>query len=209
LYFGADKLTHFHQLGWSYYQSYRSFRRAGLNEAEAYRKVLHRYAHTAFLAERNLFGTICTGVYSNGDMAVNHVGFKFFLNLTGRVVLKGQEREPLVVRCGVFWRVNHHVRPQSGWLAPFFSDHWNEALNPSLYDPTMRPGIRRVLRRRADSIVQFYTGKDGRPSNPAYFEDLARELSTYYGEAYGHSGHFEKLMNIGTTCFPALRERIK
>lgn len=123
------------------------------------------------------------------------------------MVLRGQEREPLVVRCGVFWRVNHQVRPQSGWLAPFFSDHWNEALNPSLFDPTMRPGIRRVLRRRADSIVRFYTANDGRPNDPAYFEELARELSTYYGEAYGHSGQFEKVMNIGNTCFPALRER--
>jgi hypothetical protein len=119
--------------------------------------------------------------------------------------MKGREREPLVVRCGVFWRVNHHVRPQSGWLADFFSDHWNEALNPSLYDPTMRPGIRRVLRSRADRIVQFYTRKDGRPSNPAYFENLMRELSTYDGEAYGHSDQFGKLMNIGNTCFPALR----
>jgi hypothetical protein len=207
VYFGADKLTHFHQLGWSYYKSYRSLRRAGLSDTEAYRKVLHCYAHRVVLAESKFFGTISTGVYSNGDMAVNHVGFMFFLNLTGKVAVKGQELEPLVVRCGVFWRVNRHVRPQSGWLAPFFSDHWNEALNPSLYDPTMRPGIRRVLRRRANSIVQFYTGKDGRPNDPAYFEDLARELSTYYGEAYGHSGQVEKMMNIGNTCLPALRER--
>ena len=166
VYFGVDKLTHFHQLGWSYYKLYRSLRRKGLSEAEAYRKVLHRYADTAFLAEKNIFGTIGTGVYSNADMAANHMGFKFFLNLTGKVVLKGQEREPLVVRCGVFWRVNHHVRPQSGWLAAFFSDHWNEALNPSLYDPTMRPGIRRVLRSRADRIVQILHRERWPPERP-------------------------------------------
>jgi hypothetical protein len=116
---------------------------------------------------------------------------------------------PLVVRCGVFWRVNDHVRPQSGWFAPFVSDHWNEALNPSLYDVTMRTGIRRVLRSRAERIVQFYTQKVGRPNDPAYFETLARELSTYDGEPYGHSGQFEKLMNIGNTCFPALRPQVE
>jgi hypothetical protein len=88
----VDKLTHFHQLGWAYYEFYRSLRRTGLNEAEAYRQVLHRYAYTAFLAERNLFGTMGTGVYSNGDMAVNHIGFKFYLNLTEQVVVKGQAR---------------------------------------------------------------------------------------------------------------------
>ena len=207
VYFGVDKLTHFHQLGWSYYKLYRSLRREGLSEAAAYGKVIHHYARTSLIAEANFFGTIGTGVYSNADMAANHLGFKFFLNLSEKVVVQGQEREPLVVRCGLFWRVNHHVRPQSGWLAPYFSDHWNEALNPSLFDPTMRPGIRRVLRSRADRIVRFYTGKDGRPYNPAYFENLASELSTYYGEDYGHSGKFEKLMNIGNTCFPALKTR--
>jgi len=209
VYFGVDKLTHFHQLGWAYYKLYRSLQRKGMSEAAAYSKVLHCYARTDFLAEANIFGTIGTGVYSNADMAANHMGFKFFVNLSGKVILQGRELEPLVVRCGMFWRVNYHVRPQSGWLAPYFSDHWNEALNPSLYDPTMRPGIRRVLRSRADRIVQFYTTKDGRPNDPAYFEDLAREVSTYHGEDYGHSDKFEKLMNIGNTCFPALKERKK
>jgi hypothetical protein len=175
-----------------------------LSEAEAYSKVLHHYGDTSFLSEKNMYGTFGTGVYSNGDMAANHMGFKFYLNLTEQVVLKGQAREPLVVRCGVFWRLNHHVRPQSGWFGAFVSDHWNEALNPSLYDPTMRPRIRRVLRSRADRIVRFYTQKDGRPNDPAYFDRLSHELATYDGEAYGHSGQFEKLMNIGNTCIPAL-----
>jgi hypothetical protein len=68
----------------------------------------------------------------------------------------------------------------------------------------MRPGIRRVLQHRAERIVQFYTRKDGRPNDPAYFDQLAHELSTYYGEPYGHSGQFEKLMTIGNTCMPQL-----
>ncbi|HZM00350.1 MAG TPA: hypothetical protein VFD43_08870, partial [Planctomycetota bacterium] len=59
-------------------------------------------------------------------------GVRFFENLTEPVVLKGERREPLVVRSGVFWRLNRHVRPRSGWLAAFVSDHWNEALNPNL-----------------------------------------------------------------------------
>ena len=70
----------------------------------------------------------------------------------------------------------------------------------------MRPRIRRVLHSRADRIVQFYTQKDDRPNDPAYFENLAHELATYDGEDYGHSGRFDKLMNIGNTCFPALRQ---
>jgi hypothetical protein len=208
VYFGADKLTHFHQLGWSYYKLYHSLRRDGLSEKESYYKVLQRYSNTAFLAEKKMFGIIGTGVYSNADMAANHMGFKFYVNLTEKVVLKGREREPLVVRCGVFWRVNDHVRPQSGWLGAFVSDHWNEALNPSLYDATMRPGIRRVLRSRAGPIVRFYTEKDGRPNDPAYFDNLSHDLATYEGEAYGHSKRFDKLMNIGNTCYPRLTPQV-
>jgi hypothetical protein len=204
VYFGADKLTHFHQLGWQYYERYRSLLRAGWSKEEAYHNVLDHFISGDFFGEANMFGTIGTGVYSNADMAANHIGFLFFLNLTEKVALQGQEREPLLVRHGVFWGLNRQVRPRSGWLKPFFSDHWNEALNPSLYDPTMRPGIRRVLRSRAEPIVRFYTEKDGRPADPAYYERLASELSTYYGEPYGHSGKFEKLITIGNTCLPAL-----
>lgn len=205
VYFGTDKLVHFHHLGESYYKLYRALLKTGLSKEEAYRKVIEHYTGGGFLSEKSIFGFIGTGVYSNADLAANHAGFKFLLNLTEKVVWEGQELEPLVVRCGVFWRLNQHVRYRSGWFHAFISDHWNEALNPSLYEPSMRPGIRRVLRDRAERIVQFYTQKDGRPNDPAYFDNLAHELSTYHGEPYGHSGQFEKLMTIGNTCIPRVR----
>jgi hypothetical protein len=89
-------------------------------------------------------------------------------------------------------------------MEPFISDHWNEALNPNRYDPLMGPGIRCILRHRAPRIVRFYTENDGRPADPNYFDNLARELSTYYGEPYGHCGSVETLMTIGNTCMPAV-----
>jgi hypothetical protein len=207
VYFGGDKLVHFHHLGEDYYRRYNALREAGLNKGAAYRKVIEHYAQGGFFSEQAFFGTLTTGVYSNADLAANHLGFKFFLNLTEEVVLKGQKREPLMVRSGVFWRLNRHVRPRSGWFSVFISDHWNEALNPNRYDASMRPGIRRFLQSRAQSIVQFYTQKDGRPEDPAYFDNLARELSTYYGEPYGHCGQVETLMTIGNTCIPVIRGR--
>jgi hypothetical protein len=205
VYFGGDKLVHFHHLGADYYRMYLSLITAGLSKEAAYRKVIEHYAEGGVWSEKALFGTLATGIYSNADMAANHLGFKFFLNLTERVVLKGEAREPLLMRSGVFWRLNLHVRPGSGWFGAFISDHWNEALNPNRYSASMRPGIRRALRGRAKDIVRFYTQKDGRPEDPAYFDNLARELSTYYGEAYGHSGQVETLMTIGNTCIPAIR----
>ncbi|MCL4176859.1 MAG: hypothetical protein KJ072_03820 [Verrucomicrobia bacterium] len=205
VYFGTDKLVHFHRLGLAYYCRYRALIKTGLSEVAAYQQVLEKYSRDGFLSEEALFGTFSTGVYSNADLAVNHIGFKFFLNLTEKVVLNGREQEPLVVRCGVFWRINRRVHLRSGWFAVFVSDHWNEALNPSRYQPSLRAGIRRALQNRAREIVQFYTRKDGRPEDPDYYDDLARELATYHGEPYGHSGQFEDLMTIGNTCIPALR----
>jgi hypothetical protein len=204
VYFGTDKLLHFHKLGHAYFKRYRGLLRDGLSPEAARRNVLHYFSEGALLSEGSGFGTLSTGIYSNADMAANYAGFKFFLNLTDKVMLLGQEREPLVVRCGVFWRLNDHVRLHSDWLRPFITDHWNEALNPSLYDASMRPRIRRILQRRANSIVLFYTWQDRRPKDPAYFENLAETLSKYGGEPYGHSGRFGKLMNIGNTCIPAL-----
>jgi hypothetical protein len=206
VYFGTDKLLHFHQLGYRYSTRYRSLLRAGRSPDEARSAVLKYFGEDALLAENNGFGTITTGIYSNADMAANYAGFKFFLNLTEPVLFLGQKREPLAVRCGVFWRVNDQVRPQSGWFRAFISDHWNEALNPSLYDASMRPRIRRILQDRAGDIVEFYTRKDSRPNDPAYFENLARTLSSQDGESYGHSGRFETLMHIGNTCIPVARE---
>jgi len=205
VYFGGDKMVHFHHLGMDYYRRYRALLRNGLSPEAAYGKVIEHYGATGFWSEELMFGRVATGVYSNADMAANHAGFKFFVNLAEKVRLKGRECEPLVVRSGVFWRLNRHVRPRSGWFAAFISDHWNEALNPNLYDFTMRPGVRRVLRSRAKSVVAFYTQKDNRPDNPEYFDKLACELSTYYGEPYGHSAQMERLMTIGNTCFPVVR----
>ena len=205
VYFGGDKMVHFHHLGMDYYRCYRALLRNGLSPEAAYGKVIEHYGATGFWSEELMFGRVATGVYSNADMAANHAGFKFFVNLAEKVRLKGVECEPLVVRSGVFWRLNRHVRPRSGWFAAFISDHWNEALNPNHYDFTMRPGIRRVLQSRAKSIVAFYTQKDNRPDDPEYFDMLARELSTYYGEPYGHSAQVDRLMTIGNTCFPVVR----
>lgn len=206
VYFGADKLVHFHQLGWQYYERYQKLLHEGISPEAAREQVVRYFSEEAFLAEGRGFGSVLTGVYSNADMAANYVGFMFLLNLSESVLLQGKEQAPLVVRCGVFWRVNDHVRFHSGWFRLFISDHLNEALNPSLYDASMRPHIRRILEGRADRIVKFYTHRDGRPKDPDYFERLTHELSTYYGEPYGHSGQFDKLMNLGNTCIPALEE---
>jgi hypothetical protein len=208
VYFGTDKLSHFHHMGMFYYDRYRSLREGGMDHAAAARATAEWYSRTSPIGEDELLGFYATGVFSNADLAANYMGFKFFLNLTEPVDLKGATRPPLVHRCGEYWRIDTRVRPESGWFGDFISDHWNEALNPSLYDSTVRDNVKAILEERADRIVEFYATRDGRPRDPAYYDDLARRLATFEGgEPYGHSGQWDRLMTIGNTCLPALAAR--
>lgn len=207
VYFGSDKLSHFHHMGKYYYDTYQYHLRRGVAPDEARRRVIAEYSGDGPLSENGVLGVLATGVYSNADLVANYTGFKFLLNLTEPVMLKGRTVPPLVVREGVFWRLDERVRPESGWFGDFVSDHWNEALNPSLYDLTIRGGVRDILRERARRIIDFYTTVDHRPDDPAYFTALAGELATYYGEDYGKAGADADLMHLGNTCYPALREK--
>lgn len=206
VYFGTDKLSHFHHMGRYYYDNYRTMLARGVTPEHAIEVVLDTYTDGSPLGETGMLGFAATGVYSNADLCANYMGFKFLMNLTEPVSLKGMSFPPLVNRCGVYWSVSERVRPCSGWFGAFISDHWNEALNPNLYDVTIRGMVRILLRDRAERIMEFYTKCDGRPNDAAYFDHLRDELSSYYGEDYGHAGTTDQLMTLGDTCMPAIAE---
>jgi len=206
VYFGTDKLSHFHHLGRMYFGSYLARRRMGMSEEDAVASTLREYIDGP-VSERAFVGFFATGVYSNADMAANFAGMKFYRNLTEPVVLRGEVSPPLLIRVGEFWQVNVHVRPESGWFGAFVSDHWNEALNPNLYDWGVRESVAWLMRDRSERIVTFYVDIDGRPSDPMYYEELASSLSRYYGEEYGHCGRPERLLTIANTCLPVYARR--
>ncbi|CAG0986850.1 hypothetical protein PHYC_02071 [Phycisphaerales bacterium] len=207
VYFGSDKMSHFHHMGHFYYTAWRENLGKGMSESDAVANVIVRYSGGGPLGETGLLGFAATGVYSNADLCSNYMGFKFFRNITEPMVLKGEERPPMVVRTGPFWRLNVHVRPESGWFGAFVSDHWNEAMNPNLYDVTIRADVKSLIERRSESIMKFWTQRDGRPADAAYYEKLAGELSTYFGENYGHSSPDTPLMTLGNTVIPAMLAR--
>lgn len=203
VYFGTDKLSHFHHMGTIYYEQYRQQRANGMSDEEATEYVVRGYAHGNAIGENALLGFIATGVYSNADLAANFAGLKFNINVTEPVFIKGELREPMIVRRGEFFRVNKHVRPESGWFGAFVSDHWNEALNPSWYNWDIRESVRAALASRADVIAEFYTQVDGRPADPRYFTDLAVQLSLLDGQDYGHCRKWDRMMTIAQVCWPA------
>jgi len=191
-------------MGRFYYSAWRENLAAGMSEEEAVANVVRRYSSGGPLGENGLLGFVATGVYSNADLVANYTGFKFYRNLTEPVTLKGKVCPPLCVRVGNYWRINDHVRPESGWFGAFISDHWNEALNPNRYDVTLRADVKRGIEKRADTILAFWTQRDGRPAEAAYYDTLAKQLSTYYGEAYGYSTGGDTLFTIGNTVIPAI-----
>ncbi|TVQ52653.1 MAG: hypothetical protein EA377_09740 [Phycisphaerales bacterium] len=201
VYFGTDKWGHFHDLGHFYFSDLHRMRGRGMEDEEALRRIVHEYSQGP-ISEATTIGLWATGVYSNADLASNYAGMLFYQNLREPVELQGETHEPLMVRIGPFLALNKHVRPESAFLKPFITDHWNEALNPNLYEWGMRGPIRSRMEAMADDILKFYCDLDGRPRSPEYFNELAVELSTYFGKDYGHSGIDDRIITIGDACFP-------
>lgn len=200
-YIGTDKLGHFHDLGHYYFCDYTAKRKAGKPEDQAVREVVATYSR-GILAETTTIGFLATGVCSNADLASNYAGLKFYRNLTEPIMLKGAMHPPLLVIVGEYWQLSTHVRPDTDWFEPYVSDHWNEALNPCVYELGLGWTVERRLKKDADEVLGFYCDVDGRPRDPAYFANLVVELSTYYGEDYGFYGDPAKVMCIANTCFP-------
>lgn len=200
-YMGVDKISHFHDLGHIYFKQYLSAIANGLSPEEAQKSTLNDFVNGP-ISERGVIGTFATGVYSNADLAANFVGFKFYRNLTEPERLKGVMRPPLVVRDGEFWKLNTHVTETSDFFRWFVSDHFNEALNPCIYEAGMRGPITRQLERNAATILAVYADPvTKQPRTREWFDKKADETLYYYGEDYGHSGQGTTNVTISKCCF--------
>jgi hypothetical protein len=152
--FGTDKIIHFIHLGHIYYSTYQSARRQGLDESTAAAQAVQLSSGDHLLLSENwLLGTFTTGIRSNADLAANYAGFMFYRNLTEPVPLGNQLMGPMLVRHGVFWRLNEQTQPDSDFFTAFVSLHWNEALNPSVCRGT---GPMRSLRAAAVPTPDWY-----------------------------------------------------
>ena len=146
-------------------------------------------------------GYVSAGSYSNADLVSNYVGCLFYRNLTEPVVIKGRLLAPALVRDGAQWTLAPHVRGELQFFGRYVSDHFDEALNPSLWQEMSRDTLRKKLAKRCDSLLAWYKPKYGDRDANEYFNNLVRELSTYHGQDYGHRGQPDnELVHIGNTC---------
>ena len=77
------------------------------------------------LTEKGLYGILLTGVYSNGDLAGNYAGFKFYRNLFHEVRIGDRTLAPILRRDGVHWMIDP-TRDNTDLLKPYISEHLNE-----------------------------------------------------------------------------------
>jgi hypothetical protein len=192
--FGTDKVAHVFQQGYTYYRLYRQALTEGATPAEAREKAV-RWGQKS---ERTFYGTLVAGVYSNGDLAANYAGFKFYEGLTHPVRV-GETTRPAVLEIkDGSWTFTDQMHLRELLLKPFISDHFNEALNPSIFTKNLgwRWYIKRAVRKRScEQWAERYPGL-----SREVLESRSRALRLWFGEDYGFtdSKHF---ITIANTCF--------
>jgi len=200
--FGTDKIIHFVHLGRIYHSKYLSARKHGVGEAEAVSQAIHLSAGSnLFLSEGTLLGMYTTGIWSNADLAANYAGFKFYRNLTEEVRIGNRVMPPMLVKEEAYWRLNDQVQPDSDFFTAFITPHWNEALNPNVYNAVTGKRVRGMVRARCVDALEWYRDERGRPLKHQEFVEIEDELSTFYGEQYGYRIDASHEISIAATCF--------
>ncbi|MCE9553528.1 MAG: hypothetical protein K8T91_09165, partial [Planctomycetes bacterium] len=186
--------------GYVGFRSYRYQLERGTPPAKAMRRAVDLNVQGLF-GETGILGGLPTGVISNADLAADYLGMKFYLNLREPVTLHGETIPPMLVYENGRLALREDIQRDSQYFAMFVSDHLDEVLNPNLFEANMRDSVRRGVKQNSQVILDRYAGDDPERRSPAYFDQLVEEYSTYYGEYYGHTGQFEKLITVGNTCF--------
>jgi ankyrin repeat protein len=202
VYMGNDKIGHFTDMGIHYYNAYRSARRKGATEDEAMAAAVKIGTDDPILGEKGVLGWVTAGDYSNADLASNYSGLLFYRNLTDAMKLKGTQRPPMLVRDGDQWRIAPHVRPDSGFMRWFISEHFDEALNPGWLLPMQQKGFTQIARDNAQSVLNHRCDANGNRRSRQWLAKKHEEMRSYYGDDYGHGGAREELVLIDRACFP-------
>ncbi len=171
---GTDKIGHIFQQGYEYFSLYVDARMGGAEDGAALAKAVSY----GVLTELGLYGVLVTGVYSNGDLAANYAGFKFYRNLFHEIQIGDQRIAPILQLDGIHWIINPD-RDNADLLKPYVTEHLNEAYNPSKYIFNV-DRIREHVRKRCGSWLSQAPNFD----EAGYRAHLER-TKTWFGEPYG------------------------
>ena len=196
--FGTDKIIHFVNVGRIYHQRYLAAAAKGASESEAMLQAVRSTAANPLLSEDGMLGLYTTGIRSNGDLAANYAGLKFYRNLSEAVQIGGVRWPPMLQREGGHWRVA--VREEDTVFTRFVSAHWNEVLNPNSYLDYVGERVRHVIASRCGDVADWYRDPRGQPLGTAWFAARQRELATFDGEPYGHELPAARPVSVAEVC---------
>jgi hypothetical protein len=191
---GTDKIAHLFQEGYGYFKTYNNAVNKGSSATEATEKAIR----SGQKSERGIYGTFISGVFSNGDLAANYVGMKFYQGLTEEILL-GNKIRPAVLRLndGV-WIYNETFEMREMLLKPFVSDHLNEALNPSNFTRLfgLRSYVRNLLKNQACANWKIQYPNVSKSD----YERTTESLKRWNNEDYGFT-ESKDFITIANTCF--------
>jgi hypothetical protein len=195
---GTDKIIHFINVGRIYHLHYLDAVANGLSEQDAAWHAVQATGANPLLSEDGLLGLYTTGIRSNGDLAADYAGLKFYRNLSEPVRIGSTLLPPMLQRVGPHWRVA--VQDEDAVFTRFVSPHWNEVLNPNSYLAYVGDRVRSVIGSRCDDVADWFRDGRGQPLDTVWFVARQHELVTYHGEPYGHQLPAEHPVSVADIC---------
>lgn len=193
--FGTDKIAHIFQQGFTYWRIAEKGRGRGRDEKEAVSKAVD----WGRLTEKTYYGFFVSMAYSNGDLAANFAGMKFYERLAGRTKIGDTTLEPLVTSESGLWRFRvASTEINATILRPFISTHLNEALNPNVYLKLfwVRSTVEKTVREKACPKWKLTYPE----MNAARFRTIESSHHLWFGEDYGFRDSSKRVM-LDAVCF--------
>lgn len=189
---GVDKIGHFFQQGYEYYERYQKALSKGLTEMAAIEAAIQG----GIKQEKGIFGYATTGVYSNADLAANYSGFLFYLRFDRNITIDGRILPKILHMKEGEWEINPDAGKPDELLKYHFSDHMNEALNPSVLHAWIRRTLIEAVQKRCDQWphVRGYSTREA-------IENERMKLQTFFGASYGHWERPEAMALLSQECF--------
>lgn len=188
---GMDKLGHFFNEGLGYYEQYAAAVERGLSHDEAVSAAVKWGVDS----EAGRFGLIVSGIYSNGDLAANIAGLHFYINLLKPLVLADKRYGPILEkRDGLYFLAADNFGATENLMQRFFSEHMNEALNPSRLEYLQYVAIGSAIKGRCAAWLARWPERDSR-----WYAEMRNSLAQWNGREYGHDSENNPL--ISQLCF--------
>ena len=184
VYFGIDKLSHFIDVGRSYYKIYNKHLKKGRSKEFALRKAVRR----GIVQEKTYYGVWVSGIFSFADLEANYQGLEF-----ARTFCEGPN--PLLKKVSrKKWALTRKID-----IKPFITPGWDESYNINRMTKRRMKKVRKYLKRYCSKVNGQIISE-----RFAYYQSIEKEnFSTKYLENLIRSGDLKAptQTSLSKLCF--------